>query len=79
MIARATSDVRVDEVQSCGSLTILVVSLKGETHYEMWTNYCSLAEVLEYDGVKHGKTCWDSDKRRAYYRSDAMIARPCSC
>ena len=37
--------------------------------------YKSLPAALEYDGRAYGRTGWDSDMCRAYYRTDIAFAR----
>jgi len=64
----------VEAVQNCEGVTFLTVSLGGGEHWDMFQTYSKLPQVVEFEGRLFGKSCWDSDKGRAYYRSDMAIA-----
>jgi hypothetical protein len=64
----------IEEVNSYENVTFLTVSLGGGEHWEMFQTYSKLPPVVEYNGKFFGKSCWNSDNGRAYYRSDAAIA-----
>lgn len=77
MKAIATNEILVERVDSVGDLRILVISLKGEAHYELYQYYRKLPDILIMNGEKFGKSCWDSDKQYAYYRNDRIVASAC--
>lgn len=52
------------------------VDLHGETHFDMFQMYKRLPSVIECNGRLYGKTCWDSDHQKAYYRTDRNFAVP---
>jgi hypothetical protein len=64
----------VEAVQNCEGVTFLTVSLGGGEHWDMFQTYSKLPQVVEFEGRLFGKSCWNSDNGRAYYRSDATIA-----
>lgn len=64
----------VESVQNCDGITFLTVSLGGGEHWDLWQAYSRLPNVVEFNGRLFGKSCWDSDKGRGYYRSDMSIA-----
>lgn len=64
----------VDSVQKVENITILVVSLGGGEHWDMYQVYKNLPDVVTYDDQDFGKSAWNSDVGRAYYRSDYAIA-----
>jgi hypothetical protein len=64
----------VECVENCEGITFLTVSLGGGEHWDLWTTYSKLPNVVEFDGKFFGKSCWNSDCGRAYYRSDMSIA-----
>lgn len=64
----------VDAVENCGNVIFLTVSLGGGEHWDMYQCYCRLPNVVEFNGKLFGKSCWNSDNGRAYYRSDLKIA-----
>ena len=37
-----------------------------------------LPKAIEVDGVRYGRTGWNSDHCVAYYRTDAQLAKPLS-
>ena len=75
MIATATiTDRIVVEVVDAQGIGFAVVDLHGE-HYDQWTMYKKLPSVIEVDGRLFGKSCWDSDKCKAYYRTDKSFAK----
>ena len=62
--------VLVQMVQKYADFTILTVAMESDDYRE----YARLPNVIEYDGQLFGKSCWNSDVYRAYYRSDMSIA-----
>ena len=74
MIAKRVNDVLVQEMVEYAGVSFLYVSLRGDDNYSMYKNYASLPDVVMVDNVKYGKSCWDSDKGMAYYRSDKVFA-----
>jgi hypothetical protein len=64
----------VESIQDCEGVRFLTVSLGGGEHWDMFQTYSKLPNVVEFNGQLFGKSCWDSDKGRAYYRSDMAIA-----
>ena len=52
-----------------------VADLHGECHYDLWQMYQKLPNVIEVEGRLYGKSGWDSDKEKAYYRTDMIIAK----
>jgi hypothetical protein len=75
MVANSVKNaVVVESVQNCEGVTFLTVSLGGGEHWDMWQAYSKLPAVVEFNGRLFGKSCWDSDKGRGYYRSDISIA-----
>lgn len=77
MIAKRVDDVLVQEMVEYAGVSFLYVSLRGDDHYSMYKNYASLPDVVMVDDMKYGKSCWDSDKGMAYYRSDKVFATVC--
>lgn len=53
-----------------------VADLHGETHYDLWRMYERLPAVIAVDGHLYGKSGWDSDREKAYYRTDRTFATP---
>lgn len=64
----------IEEINTCEGVTFLTVCLNGSEHWDMYQSYCKLPDVVEFDGKVFGKSCWNSDYGRAYYRSDMKIA-----
>jgi len=62
------------ELSDYGRVKFATVDLYGETHYDLYQHYKSLPSVIECNGTLYGKSCWDSDKCKAYYRSDRHFA-----
>ena len=71
--ATATSRILV-ELNEYLNVCFATVDLHGETHYDLFTMYKNLPSVIECDGKLYGKSGWDSDKQKAYYRSDMNFA-----
>lgn len=71
--ASATSHllVEVSEYQGIGFAS---VDLHGDCHYSLYQCYCRLPNVIECNGRLYGKSCWDSDHQKAYYRTDRQFA-----
>lgn len=65
----------VESVENYEGITFLTVSLGGGEHWDMWQAYSKLPAVVEFNGTILGKSCWNSDNGRAYYRSDIQVAR----
>lgn len=74
MIASTARAVVISSVETLGNLTILVVNLDGDMHYDMYRCFKNLPAVVVYNGQNFGKSCWNSDKGTAYYRNDMNIA-----
>lgn len=74
MNANAVSAVVVEEIARRGTLTVLTVSLGSGEHWDMYQNYANLPSVVEFDGTLYGKSSWNSDNGKAYYRNDLPIA-----
>lgn len=64
----------IESVENCENITFLTVDLGGGEHWDMYQSYCRLPNVVEHNGKLFGKSCWNSDNGRAYYRSDLKIA-----
>jgi hypothetical protein len=64
--------VETSEHQGIGFAT---VDLHGETHYDLYVMYTKLPAVIECGGKLYGKSCWDSDRQKAHYRTDKTFAR----
>ena len=43
---------------------------------ENFDNLKRLPSALDYDGLRYGRTGWNSDKCVAYYRTDHKVAFP---
>jgi hypothetical protein len=71
--ASATSHllVEVSEYQGIGFAT---VDLHGDGHYSLYEFYRRLPDVIECNGRLYGKSCWNSDQQKAYYRTDRHFA-----
>lgn len=64
----------VECVENYENVTFLTVSLGGGEHWDMWQTYSKLPAVVEFNGKLFGKSCWNSDNGRGYYRSDIPVA-----
>ena len=60
----------IEAVQRWDDLTLLTVAMDSDDYHE----YARLPKVVEFKGRFFGKSSWNSDVRRAYYRSDMSIA-----
>jgi hypothetical protein len=71
--ANATTKILVElsEYQGIGFAT---VDLHGDVHYDLYQMYKRLPNVIEANGRLYGKSCWCSDKHKAYYRTDKDFA-----
>lgn len=69
MVAQCVEAISVLEVQEFQGVRVLITSC---TSYE---EYKSLPKAVKFEGMVFGKTGWNSDTGRAYYRTDALIAR----
>lgn len=70
MYARAVPAVRVECVEHLGDgVTALLVSCNDHDQF------MELPAAVEFNGVYYGKTGWNSDKNKAYYRTDGAFAR----
>ena len=75
MTATATASNRLlVELSDYGKVKFATVDLHGENHYDLYQMYKRLPSVIECNGQLYGKSCWDSDKCKAYYRSDRTFA-----
>jgi hypothetical protein len=74
MKAQASADILVECVEDYAGVSFLTIRLHGTDHYSMYKEYAGLPRVLTMDGKKYGKSCWDSDKHYAYYRTDRLFA-----
>lgn len=43
---------------------------------ENYANLKSLPQAIDYDGLRYGRTGWNSDRCIAYYRTDCKVAYP---
>lgn len=68
------NEVLVECIEDWGTTSILTVKLYGDDHYSMFKNYQGLADVLLMNGRQYGKSCWNSDRGVAYYRTDMFFA-----
>lgn len=68
MLAYAEENaVFVHAVEKVEDVEILIVPLAGK-------RFSALPSVVVFDRRFYGRTGWNSDKRIAYYRSDAPLA-----
>jgi len=75
MIANPVNNaVLIESVEACDGVVYLTVSLGGGEHYDMWQSYKGLPNVIEYNGELFGKSCWNSDVGRGYYRNNIPVA-----
>lgn len=74
MIAHSVNALVIETVENLGNLTILVVSLGEGQHWDAYQAFKRLPAVICYNGQNFGKSCWNSDKNKAYYRNDYAIA-----
>lgn len=72
-IANATSQLLVELSDYCG-IGFATVDLHGDMHFDLYKMYCKLPDVIECNGRLYGKSCWDSDRQKAYYRTDKTFA-----
>ncbi len=74
MNAQPSADILVEYVEDYAGVSFLTIRLHGTDHYSMYKEYAGLPSVLSMGGKKYGKSCWDSDKHYAYYRTDRLFA-----
>jgi len=67
-IATKVMGVVITSEASRGSLVILT------TRCDDYDHFASLPDVVQYNGQIFGKTGWNSDSEKAYYRNDAKVA-----
>lgn len=76
MCNTATAVENVITFESCTiyqGITYIAVAIDADDPYR---SFKKLPAAIEYQGTVCGKTCFDSDKNLAYYRSDAKnVAR----
>lgn len=73
--ATATNLLKV-ELSTFHHIGFATVDLHGETHYDLYQMYKRLPDMIECNGRLYGKSCWDSDKHKAYYRTDIQYGTP---
>jgi 2-keto-3-deoxy-6-phosphogluconate aldolase len=73
-VATAVKDViTFEQCTIYQGVTYIEVAIDADDPYR---SFKKLPDAIEYNGTLLGKTCFDSDKNRAYYRSDAKnVAR----
>ena len=62
------------ELSDYHGIGFATVDLHGENHFDLYQHYKSLPNVIECNGRLYGKSCWDSDRQKAYYRTDRHFA-----
>ena len=72
--AVAIGDALAVELYDYHGVGFAVADLHGETHFDLWRMYERLPSVIAVDGRLYGKSGWDSDREKAYYRSDKAFA-----
>jgi hypothetical protein len=76
MIAKvAVGFVKVEQVQTLGGVTALVVKCDGDNYVDWLDSYMAAPKVVEFEGERFGKSGWDSDTGAIFYRTDVMLAR----
>jgi hypothetical protein len=71
--ATATTKILV-ELSECEGIGFATVDLHGDVHGDLYQMYKRLPNVIEANGRLYGKSCWCSDKHKAYYRTDKDFA-----
>lgn len=74
MFAQPSTDIPVESVEEYAGVGFLTVRLAGDDHYSMYQSYKGLPAVLKMAGRRYGKSCWNSDRQCAYYRTDMLFA-----
>lgn len=74
MKAQPSTDILVESADDYAGVGFLTIRLTGDDHYSMYQSYKGLPSVLTMAGRKYGKSCWNSDRRCAYYRTDMLFA-----
>jgi hypothetical protein len=73
--ATAVRAVTIDRIDRMGSHTALVVPLPTRLDYSAMTDaYLAMPPAVTFEGRTFGKTGWNSDTGRVYYRDDRPVA-----
>ena len=71
--ATATTHILV-ELSEYHGIGFATVDLHGENHHDLYQQYKSMPSTIECNGKLYGKSCWDSERCKAYYRTDLNFA-----